>query len=72
MPSVLSGKVNPILREFFKFTLLVKDVSWKDLVGELETIQQDGQEVVDNIQDIYYRLQALSSSMDLKDLKKLR
>lgn len=72
LPSALSNKLNPILTAFFKETLTIANVSWYNFLEELEVVKAKGEEVVDNIQDIYCRLQTMSSGLASEDLEKLR
>jgi hypothetical protein len=69
----LSAVNNPTLTAFFVGTLSISDVSYEDLLEELEAIQplpeMDSSIVdIEAIHDVYARLQNMASSLSSQEL----
>jgi hypothetical protein len=67
LPS-LSHLDTSILAIFFVKTLDIDDVSWVDLVSELEGIKAESKLDLKIVQDIYLRLQKMSADLDSEEL----
>lgn len=64
----LSDVNNATLTAFFVDTLQIKNVSYKNLTDELVSIKKRSKTNVENIRDIYVRLQIMASSLSAAEL----
>lgn len=60
------------LTKFFVHTLKIRDVSCDDMTDELVFIKKSSTTNIENIHDIYGRLQNMASSLSSEDLDDLR
>jgi hypothetical protein len=70
LPS-LSHLNTSILAIFFVETLDIVDVSWSDLVLELDEIREESKPDMKIVQDIYLRLQRMSADLEPEELEKI-
>jgi hypothetical protein len=68
----LSDVNNATLTAFFVDTLRLKDVSYKHLTDELVSIQKGSTTDIENVRDIYTRLQIMASSLSASELDIIR
>jgi hypothetical protein len=64
----LSDVNNATLTAFFVDTLQMKNVSYKDLTDELAFIKKRSTTNIENIHDIYTRLQIMATSLNVAEL----
>ena len=70
--SALSDVNNATLTAFFVDTLQMKNVSYKNLTYELESNKKRSTTNIENIHDIYARLQIMASSLNAAELDIVR
>jgi hypothetical protein len=70
--SALSDVNNAILTAFFVNTLQIKNVSYENLTDELASIKNRSTTNIENIHDIYTRLQIMASSLSATELDIVR
>ena len=68
----LSDVNNATLTAFFVDTLQMKNVSYKNLTDELESIKKRSTTNIENIHDIYAHLQIMASSLNAAELDIVR
>lgn len=72
MLPALSAVNNPVLTAFFRDTLKIWDASWHNLIDELVKIKKISPPDVNNIQDIYHRLQNMAPDLNPRELEDVR
>jgi hypothetical protein len=75
--SLLGGAVTPMLRNFFRDLLLVRDMDYTDLLTEVvlkykADVGEANQSNPKHIRDLYYRLDRLRPKLSKEDLDDLR
>jgi hypothetical protein len=68
----LSAVNSTILTAFFRDTLKIRDASWDHLIDELVEIKEKSPPNVNNIRDIYHRLQNMASGLNSRELEDVR
>jgi hypothetical protein len=68
----LSAVNSTILTAFFRDTLEIRDASWRHLTNELVEIKKKSPPKVNNIQDIYHRLQNMAPDLNSRELEVVR
>jgi hypothetical protein len=68
----LSDVNNVTLTAFFVDTLRIKNVSYKNLTDELASIKKGSTTNIENVHDIYARLQIMASSLSAAELDIVR